>query len=78
MLAYASDRKRARLAAPFLAEMLTRIARDLPDVKLHIIAHSRREPGAIDLCHAQHPGARCRCDLLFECRGLQVWRHRDS
>ncbi len=39
-LAYGSDRQRARIAAPFLLQQLHRIGRQLPDVKLHMIAHS--------------------------------------
>lgn len=39
-LAYACDRQRARVAAPFLVEQLQRIGVLLPEVKLHIIAHS--------------------------------------
>jgi esterase/lipase superfamily enzyme len=37
---YGADRKRARLAVPFLVEMLANIGRELPEVKLHIFAHS--------------------------------------
>jgi esterase/lipase superfamily enzyme len=40
MFGYGGDRARARIAAPFLVEMLKLIATELPDVKLHIIAHS--------------------------------------
>lgn len=39
-LAYGSDRRRARIAAPFLLQQLQRIGAQLPDVKLHIFAHS--------------------------------------
>lgn len=39
-LAYRSDRERARIAAPFLLQQLHRIGAQLPNVKLHIIAHS--------------------------------------
>ena len=40
MFGYGGDRGRARIAAPFLVELLKLIAVELPDVKLHIIAHS--------------------------------------
>jgi len=37
---YRSDRQRARKAVPFLVETLQRIGRQLPEMKLHIFAHS--------------------------------------
>lgn len=37
---YSGDRKRARNTVPFLVEMLERIGRVLPDMKLHVFAHS--------------------------------------
>lgn len=37
---YRSDRQRARRAVPFLVETLQRIGRLLPDMRLHILAHS--------------------------------------
>ena len=40
LAAYRSDRKRARVAAPFLVELLDKIAAQLPDVKVHVLAHS--------------------------------------
>jgi esterase/lipase superfamily enzyme len=40
LAAYGTDRKRARVAAPFLVELLYRIGAQLPDVKLHVLAHS--------------------------------------
>jgi esterase/lipase superfamily enzyme len=40
LAAYRIDRKRARVASPFLVELLTKIAAELPDVKIHVLAHS--------------------------------------
>ena len=40
LAAYRTDRKRARIAAPFLLALLHRIGTDLPGVKLHLLAHS--------------------------------------
>lgn len=37
---YRADRIRARVAAPFLVELLNRLGAELPDVKVHVIAHS--------------------------------------
>lgn len=37
---YSIDRKRARVAAPFLTALLYKIGRELPDVTLHLLAHS--------------------------------------
>lgn len=40
LAAYRTDRKRARIAAPFLLKLLHKIAAQFPDVKLHVLAHS--------------------------------------
>jgi len=40
VLAYMGDRDRSQIAAAFLLEMLETIGAALPDVKLHLIAHS--------------------------------------
>ena len=39
-LGYGGDRERARIAAPFLLEALELIGRELPEVTVHLIAHS--------------------------------------